>query len=644
MIRRLNDSAYDSNGTESARDLDDDIDGSSDEWDSEIPVSYKRRGEHRYSETPPPEAYEVHGRHSKPVRSIKVIERVPPELLSSVFSHIEDTKDQWSFLMTCKSWFLSGIDSIWFRPSLCNSETLRLFLRTLATPANDLTLDYGSMVRRLNMTNVAQDVLDDDMIKPTLICKKLERLTLTGCCNLTDSTVVPLIAQNHGLQSVDITSLELLTDAVIDAMAVNSTRLQGLYASNCSKFTDNSIIQLAKFCPLLKRVKFNGCFKISDVSVTELVRNCQFLVELDLAYCPNISDSIARLALVQLPQLREFRLSGNSNLSDEAFLGLSTAGMFEKLRIIDLTSCGLISDSTIGNLVRTAPRLRNVVLAKCVNITDRGVQYLSRLGRYLHYLHLGHCSNVTDHGISQLAKYCVRLQYIDLASCSQITDTAVQELAILPKLRRIGLVKCLNITDNAIYSLIEHAGPDSALERVHLSYCANITLTSILHLVNTCDKLTHLSLTGVPPFMRHDLTQFCRPAPADFTQHQQAMFCVFSGTGVDQLRKYLNELVEEQTNINGGSAIGAPATTTATANPGGIGDPLYFPNFVLPVPVNATPLVGQPQTLDVPFFPWQQQLQTPHRVAVDEGDEGDRREEERQEEDVEGDDEGFTTE
>lgn len=601
MMRRLyDDPGYDSNGTESARDFDDDADVSSDEWDSEIPVPFQRREDNR------DERLSTHA----PVRAI---ERLPPELLSTVLAHIDDKRDQWSFLMTCRAWFFSAVDSIWFRPVLNDETTLSLFLRTLVTPQNQLTLDYGAMVRRLNFTNVAQ-LLTDRMLLCALGCRQLERLTLTGCSQLSDRSVVPMISQNCGLQSVDITNIEMLTNAVIETIASNCHQIQGLYVANCSKVTDGSLSRLAHSCPLLKRVKLNGCFEVTDTAVADLIRNCRMLVELDLAGCPNTTNTVARLAMLQLPHLREFRLSGSSNLSDEAFLGLANAGTLDKLRIIDLTSCVLITDSTVGNIVRAAPRLRNVVLAKCANITDRGLQYLTLLGRSLHYLHLGHCSNITDHGINQLVKYCVRLQYIDMACCTQLTDAAVHDLATLPRLRRIGLVKCLNITDSAIYSLIEHAGPDSALERVHLSYCGNITLTAILHLVNACDKLTHLSLTGVPPFMRHDLTRFCRPPPPDFTQHQQAMFCVFSGSGVDQLRKYLNQLVEEQARLSDGvSLIGNHAT---------VNFPAYRP------PIDATsarreipmvPLVHSP-----PF-------RLP-RVALDEG------------EDRNGDDDGFTTE
>ena len=115
------------------------------------------------------------------------------------------------------------------------------------------------------------------------------------------------------------------------------------------------------------------------------------------------------------------------------------------------------------------------------------------------------------------------------------------KLAQLPKLRRIGLVKCSNITDESVYALAhaqrprhrvvgEHGQeiasyyPGSSLERVHLSYCTNLTLKSVVVLLNQCHKLTHLSLTGVQAFLRNDLEAFCREAPAGKLFHASPQF------------------------------------------------------------------------------------------------------------------------
>lgn len=94
--------------------------------------------------------------------------------------------------------------------------------------------------------------------------------------------------------------------------------------------------------------------------------------------------------------------------------------------------------------------------------------------------------------------------------CLQLTDMSVFELSALPKLRRIGLVRVSNLTDQAIYALGER---HSTLERIHLSYCDQITVLAIHFLLQKLPKLTHLSLTGIPAFRRSELQQFCREPP-----------------------------------------------------------------------------------------------------------------------------------
>lgn len=105
---------------------------------------------------------------------------------------------------------------------------------------------------------------------------------------------------------------------------------------------------------------------------------------------------------------------------------------------------------------------------------------------------------------------CTRLRYIDLACCTLLTDLSVFELSNLPKLRRIGLVRVSNLTDDGVVSLVHRA---NTLERIHLSYCENITLRAVHVLLNRLLRLTHLSLTGIPAFRKAELQKFCRSPP-----------------------------------------------------------------------------------------------------------------------------------
>jgi len=400
-------------------------------------------------------------------------------------------------------------------------------------------------------------------------CKRVERLTLTNCTKLTDTSLQPLLDGNRSLLALDITGLDQVTDQTMITVADNCLRLQGLNVTGCKKLTDASIQAVAKSCRHIKRLKFNGCSQLTDNAIMTVAAHSTHLLEIDLHALQNIESPSVTALLTSCPHLREVRLAHCTKINDHAFLDVpyfpEMPMVFDSLRILDLTDCNELGDKGVERIIETCPRLRNLILAKCRHITDRAVLAITKLGKNLHYIHLGHCQRITDLSVEALAKACNRIRYIDLACCSNLTDVSIMKLASLPKLKRIGLVKCAGITDRSIYALamgeMKHGkriNGASVLERVHLSYCTALTLdvssssrTRFILLANTpqgvhvllnnCTKLTHLSLTGVQAFLRDDLLSFCREAPVEFNNHQRDVFCVFSGGGVGRLREYLNQ-------------------------------------------------------------------------------------------------------
>jgi hypothetical protein len=87
---------------------------------------------------------------------------------------------------------------------------------------------------------------------------------------------------------------------------------------------------------------------------------------------------------------------------------------------------------------------------------------------------------------------------------------AVFELACLARLRRLSLVRVHKITDLAVCALAEQA---SQLERLHLSYCDQLSLDSIHLLLRKSRHLQHLTATGVPAFRRQGVHRFSDPPP-----------------------------------------------------------------------------------------------------------------------------------
>ncbi|KAK0509886.1 hypothetical protein JMJ35_007280 [Cladonia borealis] len=481
---------------------------------------------------------------------VSPISRLPPELLIGVFTKLNSSADLRSCMLVSKTWSRNSVDLLWHRP-LCNTwHNLQSVTRSIQT--TDGYYSYNALVKRLNLSNL-NDQISDGTVNPFQMCKRIERLTLTGCVKLTDGGVCSLIYGSRSLLALDITGLDAITDHTLKAVSENCGRLQGLNITDCSKVTDDSLVAVAEHCHLLKRLKLNNCSLVTDDSIMAVAQHCPHMLEIDLHNCRQVTNISITNLIARGRQLRELRAGHCHLLTDSAFLDLPKNLAFESLRILDLTACHQLHDEAVEKIIETSPRLRNLVLAKCKEITDRSVMAITKLGKNLHYIHLGHCAQITDNAVIQLVKLCNRIRYIDLACCQRLTDQSVKQLATLPKLRRIGLVKCQLITDRSILALAKAANPEqrqksmiaSLLERVHLSYCINLTLGGIHALLNQCPKLTHLSLTGVQAFyLREDLIAYCREAPPEFTEHQRHVFCVFSGEGVNKLRDFLNNNTE----------------------------------------------------------------------------------------------------
>ncbi|GAA5803454.1 hypothetical protein HPULCUR_008936 [Helicostylum pulchrum] len=495
------------------------------------------------------------------------MKNIPSELIVQILKQLPSDKDLLQCVYVDKRWSYLASELLWYKPNFIRSSSWLAFFTVIQSTQQ--SYPYTSFIRRINLTPLS--ILVEDIHIITLnACQRLERLTLAGCSKLTDVGLCALITQqDHGigseLVSIDLNDVVQVTDTTILKVAFCCPNLQGLNLSMSQEqqlITDISICEVARQCKDLKRIKLNNCTKITEKSAINLALNCPRLVEVDFTNC-NINDIALTKIFNYCRDLRELRISQgdvtNTRISDEGFMSSfltlkqvkdSPVYYYEQLRLVDFTAITTISDQSIKSLIQAAPKIRNLVLNKCINITDESILAICKLGRYLHFLHLGHCSNITDRSITKLAALCNRLRYLDMACCIQITDKSVIELANLPKLKRIGLVKCSNITDISIGALTSHVRIANSLERIHLSYCTQLSVRAISRLLNVCHKLNHLSLTNVPSFLRTDLQEFCRSPPKDFSEVQRRPFCVYSGKGVKDLTQFLNTLYETSLILN----------------------------------------------------------------------------------------------
>ncbi|KAG6869334.1 hypothetical protein C0993_000087 [Termitomyces sp. T159_Od127] len=447
--------------------------------------------------------------------------QLPAEILIHILKHLHSTRDVLNAVRVSRKWCECSVELLWHKPVFPKHETLKKMSRRLVTP--NQTFTYARFIRRLNLSTLSSHV-KDDILTTFVSCDRLERLTLINCENITDSALSRVLPCFPNLVAIDLTGVINTTDEAVIGLAHAAKRLQGINLAGCSKVSDEGILAFAKNCPMLRRVKLSGLSSLTDTSISAVAKSCPLLLEIDLNHCCLITDTSLRDIWIHSTHMREMRVSHCSQLTDAAFPASPRLEGF------------LYPDSR-----HVFPSSSNEAASELPPLV------LPRPLEHLRMLDLTMCSLVTDDAIEGIVHYAPKIRNLN-QDCVLLTDMSVFELSALPKLRRIGLVRVNNLTDEAIYALGER---HTSLERIHLSYCDQISVLAIHFLLQKLDKLTHLSLTGVPAFRQPELQVFCRDPPKDFNSTQQSTFCVYSGKGIYQLRTFLSALFDHITDLNG---------------------------------------------------------------------------------------------
>jgi F-box and leucine-rich repeat protein GRR1 len=180
------------------------------------------------------------------------IGRLPPEILISIFSKLVLPSDMLNCMLVCRGWASNSVGILWHRPS-CNTWSNVKSVTTSLGEENSL-FNYADLIKRLNLSALSADVSDGTIVAFNK-CKRIERLTLTGCKDLTDKGVSDLVEGNRHLQALDVSEIKQLTDHTIATVSRDCPRLQGLNITGCVRITDDELLVVSQKCRQIKRVR-----------------------------------------------------------------------------------------------------------------------------------------------------------------------------------------------------------------------------------------------------------------------------------------------------------------------------------------------------------------------------------------------------
>lgn len=273
----------------------------------------------------------------------------------------------------------------------------------------------------------------------------------------------------------------------------------------------------------VREVGFEDCPVVSDELIASLSTS-RTLESLTLKSCTGCGDiGLATLLISQsalppyslltspdgwgLDQLIALRILENPTL-DGAWFGFLPAHL-PKLRKLDLSGCGKISDLALGVILRAAPNLSHFQAERCAQFSGLHFSLSRAVGIWsgLAHLHLGHCTSLVDSGLQAFAARGIELTQLDLTRCSEISEAGLQALkwrSASEKLAICNLERCTGISDGGLCEFLRGA---TQLKELCLTGCEQLSDRSLTQILLSKFTLSALRLENCRRFDNLGTTQ-----------------------------------------------------------------------------------------------------------------------------------------
>ncbi|KAK5830923.1 F-box/LRR-repeat protein 3 [Gossypium arboreum] len=357
---------------------------------------------------------------------------LPEECWESIFSFLEHHRYFEPLSLVCKR-FLSITNHLRRSltitdPTLESLPHLLLRFPNLTTIAfRDFHGNLDSVLSLISQSGLPLTSLDVSCHKcfPLLglkcLASKIRILTELNCSNigsLKDSDLIEIGNCFPSLEVVDISYPDHGCGFSPNG-SLDSKSFSGLV-------TDYGILGLASSLRRLRKIDLSGNTFITDQALVSLSSNCMFLTEIGIRDCDFITQNGIALAIRKTGNLKSIFMNGIGIPSiDVCFLG--SFSYARSLCELDLSN-SFISDELLCLVAEANLPLNKLVLSRCFCFTFDGIYFLLSKYQSLAYLDLEGANFLNDESIIELAKFFGNLTFINLSLCSKLTNSTLFNL------------------------------------------------------------------------------------------------------------------------------------------------------------------------------------------------------------------------
>ncbi|KAF2095691.1 RNI-like protein [Rhizodiscina lignyota] len=304
-----------------------------------------------------------------------------------------------------------------------------------------LAVAVGENVRVWRMKSV-WDVTGQAVLEMVNRAKALEEIDLSNCRKVGDNLlarvvgwVVPEIPQQQQ-QAAQQMQMQL---AMQNGRYVRNGKMQQPVQQTVPPGT---VIG----CPALKALTLSYCKHITDRSMAHIAAHAAARLEsIDLTRCTTITDAgFQHWSVWKFPNLKRLVLADCTYLTDQAIVGI--VGAARGLKVLDLSFCCALSDTSTEILALGLPNLTHLNLAFCGSaVSDASLRAVGLHLLDLQELSVRGCVRVTKQGVRNVVDGCSALRVMDVSQCRNLEGRTVA--GFLDELTDGGRVKFVSVAD-----------------------------------------------------------------------------------------------------------------------------------------------------------------------------------------------------
>ncbi|RYH04849.1 hypothetical protein EON65_46330 [archaeon] len=268
-----------------------------------------------------------------------------------------------------------------------------------------------------------------------LKCVNIIELDLSYCHLIDDNTLTVVAGGAWKIQKLNLQYCVLITDTGVARIAQGMTsHLIYLNVNGCpniGEFGDRALRELGANCHNLEELYMGETKRIEDPGCICISQGCNKLKQLYLSGCENISKKALKAFGSNLSLLHTLKIRWNRKLADGDYnvLHQSLLATCQSLTSIELSSFETLGDKGVASLCKAMGQsLQHICLRNCKQLTDYSSLCISHLCPKLRALDFSDCGHITDESVHHLAQRVSALTSLKLDGNTRISNKVCRHI------------------------------------------------------------------------------------------------------------------------------------------------------------------------------------------------------------------------